>query len=116
MLAGDALAPVQGWLGGAHGLAEGATPTTAATAAEARQRQRVAAKHLAEQPGYRWLLPSRGGNFSREQVAQLVQGWPDEAPQAAGAADAVASSASPATGSGAGAAAEEEGMQVSPAG
>ncbi|KAL4427824.1 hypothetical protein ABPG75_001913 [Micractinium tetrahymenae] len=98
MLAGDAVAPARGWLGGIRGLAEGATPAAAATAAGARLQQRVAAKHLVGQPGYRWLLPSGGGNFSREQAGQLVQGWPDEVRQAGQPAAQVAEQAPPVEG------------------
>ncbi len=114
MLAGDVVAPVKGWLGGMRGLTQGATPSTAATATEARLRQRAAAKHLVEQPGYRWLLPSGGGNFSREQAGRQVQEWPDEVAHRGEATTAAAGSASPAAGGRREASNEKtEGMHVS---
>lgn len=113
MLAGDSLAPAKGWLGGIRGLTEGTTPAGSASASGARLRQRVAAKHLVQQPGYSWLLPSGGGNFSREQAGQLVQGWPDEVPPEARSAAATSSHAQQADGGGAEAADYgEEGTQV----
>ncbi|PSC68128.1 pentapeptide repeat [Micractinium conductrix] len=40
--------------------------------------QQAAAKRLMGEEGYAYLLPSKGGNYSRQHAVELVQGWAEE--------------------------------------
>eukprot|EP00887_Chlorella_sp_A99_P005693 scaffold1.g5693.t1 len=79
LLASDAVAPARTWLLGGLPRTFHAPPPGATTRPELAA---PSAKRVIEQENFAFMLPFRGGNFSKAQAMQAVAGWPGEPPAA----------------------------------